>query len=304
MVCLLAVGLGLLAGCSNDKTTTKPPESLAPPTSLSAINDSSGVELQWDPSTNADDSNFKGYNVYRNTSSLAGVSDSELQNYWLRINTSDHVTVTPELTYFNDESAQLGTKYYYSVRAVRGDNYNELSTPIEIDSAPREEGAPFVVSELRFTNEPSAIDLAHQQAIAMQIGNAANIDVYLGTTDSGDATTAGLALKSPSKVQSENDWSGRVSRLYNMGSTGGQTLWFNAWEAPAANDPGWTDQITLPDNPRGMIIAVETPDVSGHHHYGKIWIQDVLSSTAGERQIQVKVAYQPIADYPRFARHR
>lgn len=289
---VIAAALILGPGCTNDGTTTPPPvNEFAPPTGLSVVNGTNEVILRWLASPDAADSDFKGYNVYRHNATMVGATDTQLASY-------KQNSAFVEVTTFIDAAAVNGSKYYYAVRAVRGSS--ELSAPTnEYDTAPRREGADAIdLGEFRNTAAPSGLNCAAPRAYAMESTTPDNrpfIDCYLGTIGTNDETIQLLALKSPSRVLNGSArWTSRASELVQLGT--GQA----AWDIPNAPTSGWVTQVELGANPVDKVIGVKTPaDVNGKRHYAKLWITGV-SGAAGQRVISVVVAYQEIADYPRF----
>jgi hypothetical protein len=290
---MLAVAvLVLVAGCGGDSTTTPPPPNeFAPPTGLTVVNGDHEVILRWTASTDAADTDFKGYNVYRYTSSMVGSTDAQLLTY-----KQNSVPITS--TTYTDGTALNGTKYYYAVRALRGSS--ELSTATsEYDTAPRREGGePVDLAEFMYSGQASGLNCAGPQAYTMESSSPDNrllIDCYLGTLGANDESNQTLALKSPHRVLNGNArWAGRVADLMLLGTEQA------AWDIPIPPTSGWVSQVELGAEPVGKVIAVRTPvDTNGKRHYAKLWVMGV-QGTAPNRVISVLVAYQEIADYPRF----
>ena len=294
-VLLTAAVLVLAAGCGEDGTTEPPPvNEFAPPTGLTVVNGPNEVILRWQASTDAADSDFKGYYVYRHFATMTNATDAQLLTY------RQFATPLTSTTY-TDDTALNGTRYYYAVRALRGSS--ELSEPTsEYDTAPRREGNdPIDLAEFRYTGQASGLNCATPQAYAMESSSPDNrllIDCYLGTLGTNDESAQNLALKSPHRVLNGNTaWSNRVAELVVLGT--GQT----AWDIPNAPTAGWASQVELGANPVDKVIAIRTPGGVGVRHYAKVWILGV-SGSAGQRVISALVAYQEIADYPRFVAAR
>jgi hypothetical protein len=295
----VAAVLVLVAGCGGDGTTAPPPvNEFAPPTALTVVNGPDQVILRWSASPDAGDSDFKGYNVYRHTSTMAAATDAQLLTYLLKGGNNNYVRTTT----YSDNTALNGTKYYYAIRAVRGSDELSVATN-EYDTAPRREGAdPIDLAEFNYLGQASGLNCATPQAYTMESSSPDNrllIDCYLGTLGTNDETGQVLALKSPSRVRNgAAAWSARVAELCLLGT--GQA----AWDIPAAPTSGWASQVELGANPVDKVIAIRSPaDNTGKRHYAKVWIMGA-EGTAGQRVIHALVAYQEIADYPRFTGRR
>ena len=137
LLLLLAVG----AGCG-EENPVRPPDELAPPTSLTAVTGEFTVDLAWSRSPFESSGRFAGYNVYVDTVSIAAFSDSISASLLeaRKVNaapvtgTSFHV-----LSLADGSSLVKGRKYYFHVRTLREDGrVSEASN--EVDTAPRPEG--------------------------------------------------------------------------------------------------------------------------------------------------------------------
>jgi hypothetical protein len=111
-------GAGTNEGDGNDQTDTSPPSA---PSGLEGNSEESAVTLNWNgPSAN----DLAGYNVYRDTNSINGISDRGALNETLL---SDPL--------YTDKGAKNGTTYYYVVTAVDKDT-NESAPSNEIEKTP------------------------------------------------------------------------------------------------------------------------------------------------------------------------
>jgi hypothetical protein len=118
--------------------------------------------------------------------------------------------------------------------------------------------------------------------------NRTHIDLYLGTDSDDDASSAALALKSPSLVNGGGSaWSARVSGFKQLTS-------YDEWKTDDAT--GWSTKVLIE---AGDVFAFRTPLIGGDRHYGKITIVQIFGA-AGHRRAQVSVAWQPKANYIRF----
>lgn len=288
-----ALVLASWVGCGDDETT-KPPEEFAPPTNLTYVNDDGSIFLDWDATPDENGGHFAGYLVYRDSATMAGLTDAQLA--------TKKITSSPvQVTSYTDD-VQNGVKYFYAVRAIATDDHISEATN-EINTAARVENDQIVLAEFAFSAQPSGVNLGTGTAYAMRSNNPDNrafIELYLGTDDDNDAQSAALALKSPSLVSdSDPDWANRSSKLKLL----------TDWDDPTtdSNPQTWQDKVILGRDPLdvvGKVVAIRTPaDGQGHYHYAKLEIQAANLSTAGQRTVTMRVAYQSIPDYIRFRPH-
>lgn len=282
------LALAVLSGCSDDSNPAQPVDEFAPPSDLVFTNGDGDVLLDWDASTDATLDDFAGYHVYRNTTSMAGATGTQLNAYKL--------TTQPIMQRsYLDDSATNGTRYFYAVRAVK-DNGDLSAASNEVDTAPRPEFGTVTIHEFRSAGNPSGLELSTGQAFAMESSspdNRLNIDLYLGTTGANDESDQPLAIKSPHLVQSQSaPWSGRVAEFKVL----------DDWDVSTSSTTGWSNEIPLAGLGAGAVIAVRTPLENGERHYGKIQLGS-SKGTAGQRELDItQIAYQPRADYIRFVR--
>lgn len=290
---LRAVGVALLAatlfvaGCSDDDDSVKPPDQFAPPTNLTFQNREASIRVSWSASPDEQFSEFLGYNVYRDTESMANLSAAELAERVL------NGSIIPKgTTNFVDTTAQIGVKYFYAVRAVR-DNGNISISSNEVDTARFIQGAGFfTVFEFAATGE-SAFDVSEGARLSMRAENAANIDFYLGTSMENDGAGGDLVIKSPNLVSPDQVWQARIAGFKEVGS-----------DASSTTTDGFSDSINLgqtEESVESTVFAVRLPpDGNGETHYARIEILTFNDDGAGMRSVEFSYRYQPIAGYPRF----
>lgn len=116
-------GLIGLTGCDGGGSSVDPP---SPPTNVEATAEDGIVNLTWDGGADV-----SGYNVYRGTSSLSGVSGTPVSG--------DDPLEQSGLT---DESVENGTRYYYRVTAVGEGGESEPSPEVSIRPFPSPPSRP------------------------------------------------------------------------------------------------------------------------------------------------------------------
>jgi hypothetical protein len=272
----------LACGCSDDDTT-QPPHEFAPPTNLVYSNGDQQVFLSWDATPDEGRDDFAQYNVYRHTSSLLGLASAEIEPY--KIHSGAEVTHT-------DTNLDNETVYYYTVRAEK-DNGDLTDPTNEIDTSPRAQG---LVTLAEFSAAaPSGLDLSSGMAFGISSADPDNrpfVDIYLGTADEGDPPDQPLTLKSPNLIDAAPGVWVRQAGLKLITS----------WDEATTANSGWLEEITLgatEEEIEGKVIAVRTPIEGSDFRYGKIEVLSVQGDS-GERQIDIRWAYQSVANYIRF----
>ena len=277
-----------VAGCGKD--TVKPPNEFAPPSNLAFENRSDTIKLTWNTSfdDNGRFSEFAGYNVYRDTESMAGLGGAELASRLI-------ATVDPGIALYLDQANDasplvLGTKYYYAVRTLR-DN-GDLSAPSnEVDSALFVQGTAKIYE--RTSGQVAGFETAIGEAVLLEPASADSIDFYLGTDAASDANTGALRLKSPNQISNTPPWNSRFAGL--------KLLATNAYflsEGTAFEE--FLDLGTTDAQVEGKIIAIRLPlDIDGNTHFAKVEIV-TFNNDAGQRSIEFTYRYQPIPGYARF----
>ena len=275
-----------LAGCSDDEE--QDPTEFAPPSNLTYVNGDGQITLSWDHSSDRNLSNFAGYDVYRHTESMIGMTLKELAP--LRVNT------TAISTNGFVDSVNNGDRWYYSVRAVK-DNGDLSAATNEVDTAARADGGSIVLAEFADPARPSGFDFSTGMAMGMTSSNPDNrpfVDMYLGTTGDNDETDQPLAIKSPALVQNgATAWAARAAGFKVL----------DDFDTGTTSNSGWQDSITLGADEQeivGKVIAVKIPIEGSNTFYGKFRIDDAATNIQGQREIEITWAYQPTPNYIRF----
>ncbi|MCB9465848.1 MAG: hypothetical protein H6682_19310 [Candidatus Eisenbacteria bacterium] len=273
-----------VSGCGDDDTV-QPPDQFAAPSSLVFNNRADGVRLDWNLSSDESFDEMVGYNVYRDTAPMSGLSAGELVDKKLNAN-----TLAKGTAFYIDNTAVLGTKYYYGVRSVR-DNGNLSVSSNEIDTAIYQDGGLATVSEFA-SPSASGFSASLGRVFSFVAANADSIEFYLGTAD--DTGTGALLLKSPSTYSDQQPWNGRVAEFKLVESDDSST----------STTSGWSSTIEL-GTTAGQIedkyIAVKLPrDFAGETHYGRLRIVEFQRTQPGDRAVQINWRYQPIPAYARF----
>ncbi|MDM7915427.1 MAG: hypothetical protein ACE15D_09545 [Candidatus Eisenbacteria bacterium] len=276
-IALLFAGLG----CSDDNET-KPPEELAPPTSLDAVNGDGEIVLTWDASPDEGATNFDGYEIYRGTQSLASLTLQQLEQY--------RIGHAGETVHTYTDNVTNGTLYYYHVRSINtADDQSEASN--EITAAGRAEGTDVIIEEFE-AEGASGFNFASGDPVALDQSNEDRFtltDIYLGTGASDDDPGSPLALKSPHLLSRLNaEWDSRIAQIKLLGNGA------DSWETRTTNDTGMSNQSGV--DAVGNVYAIKTPD----NHWGKIWVQEIDDANPGSRKITFRYAYQPTAGLAQF----
>lgn len=119
ILAVMAIGGGLigLTGCDSGGSSVDPP---SPPTNVQTFAEDGIVNLTWEGGPEA-----SGFNVYRDTSSLSGVSGAP-------VNGDDPLGQSG----FTDDSVEKGTIYYYRITAVGEGGESEPSAEVSIRPFP------------------------------------------------------------------------------------------------------------------------------------------------------------------------
>jgi hypothetical protein len=135
-----AAVLVVAAGCEDNPI--RPSDELAPPTNLTMVDGTNSVTLTWDASPFEPSSRFKGYNVYVDTVSIAGVTDTTTSGF-LEARQANDTPLTGRTFavdhLHNGNALVQGKKYYFHVRTVREDDRVSIASN-EVDTSPRPEG--------------------------------------------------------------------------------------------------------------------------------------------------------------------
>ncbi len=126
-LCVLAA-LVLVTGCGEEEWTAP-----APPTNFSATAGDAVIVVSWDPSPDADQSDFVGYNVYISTEPIASLGSDEVEEY--KVNSSPLSDGDSPYEITSDASGQPlqnGQVYYVHMRSVgEHDGSYEAGDPTE-----------------------------------------------------------------------------------------------------------------------------------------------------------------------------
>jgi hypothetical protein len=263
--------IGVGAGCGDDDPV-KPPDELAPPTDLVAVNGNNQIVLTWDASPDEETkaAHVAQYNVYRHTSSIIGVDPAQLEGY--QVATVESGTWTYNYTVAN------GTLYYFHVRAE--DEDGKLSNPTNEEAAAgRAEGTGVVIEEFASTGD-SGFDFSTGGTVSLSQDNPNRFeltDIYLGTSDTQDDISGELTLKSPELLARLNtEWAAKQARIKILG---------NDWDVSTGTTEGLATSFGVLPN---AVYMVRTPGGS----YGKIQITSTAGDP-GERTITFRWSYQP-----------
>lgn len=271
----LLPGFGIM-GCS-DSDPAKPPAVLAPPTGLSASNGNEQIVVHWSSSPDEGSSDFRRYNIYRNTSSLLNIDAGQLDQLGYKIGSAG-------VDSFRTTVAN-GTLYYFHVRAEKNDG-SLSGTSNEVQAAGRSEGAGRILEEFASDGD-SGFDFSSGNTVSLNEDNADRFtltDVYLGTAAENDTSASPLSLKSPALLARLNgEWANHDATIKFLGTD---------WAANTTTDGGFASQQ---DILTGAVYAIKTP--SGN--YAKLKV-DAIAGSAGSRVITFHYSYQPTPNLLQF----
>ena len=274
ILAIIALAAGLAgAGCGDDDSTN--PDAFDPPGGIKVVNGDQSVVIGWTASPDEGDGDFRRYAIFRGVSSLVGVTGTQLEA--ARVGVADAGDIT-----YTDTFGANGIRYYYHVRSEKDDgSLSGAST--EVLAAGREEGTGVIIEEFESDGD-SGFDFSTGSTVSLNAANEDRFeltDLYLGTTDEDDATSAPLSLKSPELLVrlGNNEWEARDTDIKNIGEV---------WEitTTAAPGAGWANEQPVE---RSNVYAIKTP--SGN--YAKLMVLDVNETVPGAREITFKWAYQP-----------
>lgn len=278
MVMLAVLAIAGLHGCGDDSSTNPGPE-FESPTNLKVVNGNQAITVSWEASPNEGDADFKRYNIYRGTSSLLGITDTELEQQGYKIGTATASNRSFTTTVAN------GTLYYFHVRGEKDDG--SLSHPSnEAQGAGRLEGEGKIIVELA-ANGNSGFDFSEGNSVSLSNTNPDRFqltDIYLGTSDTNDDPGSPLSLKSPALLTRLNDgWSGKDAAVKFLGTD---------WTASTTTSAGLDDQINVLAS---AVYVIRTP----LNNYVKLQVTSI-DGIAGQRSITFKYAYQPTPNLIQF----
>lgn len=305
---LMAIVVIGLAGCGDD-SIVEPPDVLAPPTNVTVVTGDSEIVLNWDNSPDAGADVFEGYNVYIDTLSIAGLSDSTSAAFLnaRRVNQEPMRTRTyTVLSLASGASLEQGKKYYLHVRSERSNGRVSVASN-EVDTSPRPEGTNegTALTDLMFdysanTNTRSGYgwvrDSGAGQPHVTSQANAEKIDFFM--TEEPNSANDGSVFVSPAQANFTQGWSVRNRTLFKDLGAGDA-----AWQTSTA--PDTTDMTESVPVVQGHTYALYTHD----GYWVKVRVTNLtknvsVAATGGGtvrlNRAQFDYAFQLIRDYGRF----
>ncbi|OQY27894.1 MAG: hypothetical protein B6244_09085 [Candidatus Cloacimonetes bacterium 4572_55] len=195
---ILLFSIGLIASCGDDDDDpVLPPGDVA--TTLTYVLDDEKVTLSWDGDVG---------DVYYTFYIFAASNLDDIASITKIAETTQN---TYEITSINGVPLDNDNLYTFHVRTVReyedntefyGDNHTD-----DVTVSPRPEGTDSIIWEFSSSDNPSGFGFNFGQAFSMTFAdNHDKIDVYIGTDQDNDGDGT-LQIKSPTLVESPNDWS-------------------------------------------------------------------------------------------------
>ena len=303
---VLAASL-VLAACGDDDPLR--PSEFAPPTNVTMETGEFSIKLDWQASPFAGASEFAGYNVYADTASIAGMSDTTDAEFLAerKIN-ADPITARQYTVAMEADTTPLvrGQRYYLHVRSVRNDGRVSVASN-EVHTAPRPQGDNDIGNDdlLMYdfsatTSTPSAYGWERfsglGQPYATSEANQEEIDFFM--IEEPNSTDDGSEFVSPSQTTITAGWSQRNRSLFqDLGA--GEAAW------AVAVAPDTADMTT-----RVKVVNDHTYALYLHDgHWAKIRVTMFekniqVPSSGGPSVVLNRVtftyAFQLLEDYPRF----
>jgi hypothetical protein len=306
---VLAAGFVVLAVGCNEDSPVRPSDELTPPTNLTFVTGELTVDLTWARSPYEPAGDFAGYNVYVDTVSIAGLTDttSAATLDARKVNANPITTRSYRvLNLGNGAPLEVGRKYFFHVRAARDDDrVSEASN--EVDTAPRPAG------DNNFENDPML--WMHDYDVASSTRSGFGWD-----RDDGDGLSYATALVNRPKVDLvmleepnsaddgsefvspdaativENDWADGANTTKIMDLGAGETAW-NTSIAP--DTAGMGSKVKIYGD---HTYALYTHD----GYWAKVRVvtyqknQSAQGTTAKLNRVRFDWAFQLVNDYGRF----
>ena len=264
------LALVALAGCGDDSTTT-PPDEVAAPSGVAAVNGDETVTFTWTASPDADRVDFLRYTIYKAEQSLAGIDPAQLATYKVANVGAGFTTYSVAVT--------NGVRYYFHVRAELNDGTLSVASN-EVQAAGRDEGNDSIIEEFAAPGN-SGFDFSTGLSVSLSQQNANRFDltdVYLGTAHLDDLAEFALNLKSPNRLANRDaTWATKIAGIKEIAS----------WETTTTTDSGWQEAIEIPAQ-AGTVYAIKTP--AGN--YAKIEVVSI-DGEPGSRTLTFRYAHQP-----------
>jgi hypothetical protein len=299
----MTAALVALGSCSEDDVVA-PPSELAPPTALEFETGQISIQLSWDASPYEGASDFEGYEVYMDTTSIAARSDTSDAAFLeaRKVNSSPITTRSYTVNQQVDGgNLVVGQKYYVHVRTLRDDGRLSVASN-EIDTAPTIQGDNDFGDDAELMYDYSATsatksgfgwmrDFGTGQPFATSQTNQDVIDFFL--VEEPNSTDNGSEFVSPAAAAFTSGWTTRhQTRFKDLGS--GAAAWATSIAPPIG------DLTTKVKVIEGHTYALYLHD--GHWVKLQVITLDENEIVGSEQlnRVLFRYAIQLIDDYGRF----
>ncbi len=301
-----AVAVVALAGCGEDNPI-RPSDELAPPTNLAMVNGATSVMLTWNASPFESSGRFAGYNVYVDTVSIAGVTDTTTAGFLQARQANSGLITTHAYTLdrlHGGTALVQGKKYYIHVRTVREDDRVSIASN-ELVTSPRPEGdngdvtADLMYDFSTLTITPSAYgwDRMNGTGLAYTTSqtNQTLIDFFMAETP--NSSTNGSQFVSPAQL-ADITWPVEHRTLFkDLGA--GDAAW-NTAVAPDTAAMAQTAPVALDHSYALHLFDGYWAKIRVTEFTKNVNVSKTGGGTVALNRIKFRYAFQLIDDFGRF----
>ncbi len=307
LLLILTVGAMAVAAVGCEDNPIRPSDELAPPTNLTMVNGATSVMLTWNASPFESSSRFKGYNVYVDTVSIAGVTDTTTAGFLQARQANSSVVTGHTFTVdrlHSGASLVQGRKYYIHVRTIREDDRVSIASN-ELLTSPRPEGDNgSVIADLMYdfslvTVTPSAFGWDRSNGTGLDYttsqSNQNMIDFFMA--EKPNSTDNGSQFVSPAQL-AQITWPVEHRTLFkDLGA--GVTAW-NTAVAPDTASMAQTVDVVLDHSYALHLFDGHWVKIRVTEFTKNVSVAKTGGGTVALNRIKFTYAFQLIDDFGRF----